>query len=120
MIIRHVPYPGVTRQAGASKCRSCLARPPRLTKTKALHEGNFGAQSHGISTRCLRFAVRSPAPRKTRFWLPARLYQTGLITRRIPTKGFTFWDDSPFPSFMRNVITTAWAVLPTDRRLGRV
>ena len=30
-----------------------------------------------------------PAPgRKTRFWLLARLYQVGLVTHRIPTKGF--------------------------------
>jgi hypothetical protein len=30
-----------------------------------------------------------PAPgRKTRFWLLARLYQVGLVTHRIPTRGF--------------------------------
>jgi hypothetical protein len=51
--------------------------------------GDFGAQSHGLGTRCLRF-VRWVAPpgRKTRFWLLTRLYQTGLATRRVPTKGF--------------------------------
>jgi hypothetical protein len=26
--------------------------------------------------------------RKTRFWLLAKLYQAGLATRRVPTKGF--------------------------------
>ena len=26
--------------------------------------------------------------RKTRFWLLAKLYQAGLVTRRVPTKGF--------------------------------
>ena len=28
------------------------------------------------------------ARRKTRFWLLAKLYQAGLVTRRVPTKGF--------------------------------
>ena len=33
---------------------------------------------------------RLPAPRKTRFRLLARLCRTGLVTRRVPMKGFTF------------------------------
>jgi hypothetical protein len=42
----------------------------------------FGAQSHSLHTRCLRFAVRvAPAPRKTRFRLLARLCRAGLTTR---------------------------------------
>ena len=64
--------------------------------------GHFGAQSHDFSTRCLRFAGRvTPPPRKTRFRLLAKLYRTGLATRRVPTKGFEVYPTShpPFPSF---------------------
>jgi hypothetical protein len=32
--------------------------------------------------------------------LLARLCRTGLVTRRVSMKGFTFCDDSPFPSFV--------------------
>src|SRR5262249_44360471 len=49
----------------------------------------FGAQSHGLGTRCLRFAPRgTPTGRQTRFPLSATLYGTGLLTRRVPMKGF--------------------------------
>src|SRR3954454_7654062 len=63
---------------------------PAPTTTKARCENsNFGAQSHGIDTRCLRFARWvARTGRKTRFWLLAKLYQTGLVTRRVSTKGF--------------------------------
>jgi hypothetical protein len=61
----------------------------------------FGAQSHGFGTGCLRFAGRvTPTPRKTRFRLLARLFRTGLVTRRVPSKGFEVYPTSqpPFPS----------------------
>ena len=65
------------------------ARPPYHHTTRAPDEWAFGAQSHGLCTRCLRFAGRiTPPPRKTRFRLLATLYRTGLATRRVPTKGF--------------------------------
>ena|ERR1700730_17031650 len=54
---------------------------------------------HSLSTlRSADFA----APRKTRFWLRARLYQTGLVTRRVPTKGFrdVTYIASPFPKLL--------------------
>ena len=41
-----------------------------------------------------------PPPRKTRFRLLARLCRTGLVTRRVSMKGFTFYNDPPFPSFL--------------------
>jgi hypothetical protein len=51
--------------------------------------GNFGARSHGIGTRCLRFAVRlTPPHARLASGCAATLYQTGLSTRRVPTKGF--------------------------------
>src|ERR1700682_4586627 len=50
--------------------------------------GTFGAQWHGLGTGCLRFA-RWVTPEDARLasgcW---PLYQAGLITRRVPTKGF--------------------------------
>src|SRR6267378_1460680 len=58
---------------------------PRGLSTK----GTFGARSHGISTGCLRFAVRlTPPHARLASGCLARLYQTGLTTRRVPTKGF--------------------------------
>ena len=69
------------------------------------HEGSrirtFEAQSHGFGTGCLRFAGRvAPTPRKTRFRLLAKLFRTGLITRRVPMKGLEVYPTSqpPFPS----------------------
>ena len=50
---------------------------------------------HGFGTGCLRFAGRvAPTPRKTRFRLLARLFRTGLITRRVPAKGFKLYPTS--------------------------
>ena len=58
---------------------------PRRLSTR----GNFGARSHGIGTGCLRFAVRfTPPHARLASGCPARLYQAGLVTRRVPTKGF--------------------------------
>ena len=58
--------------------------------------GSYGAQSHGPCIRCLRFAGRiTPPPRKTRFWLLARLCQAGLVTRWVPTKGFSMSHNIP-------------------------
>lgn len=54
-------------------------RPPRPT--------DFGTESHGLLTCCLRFAAWvAPGPRKTRYPLPAKLGGTGLATRWTPKK----------------------------------
>src|SRR5262249_38710779 len=39
----------------------------------------------------------APPPRRTRFWLLARLCQAGLDTRRVPAKGFRVRVSSSFP-----------------------
>ena len=58
----------------------CVGTAPVQTTTKAPAGMSLEAQSHGLGTRCLRFAGGiTPPPRKTRFRLPARLYRTGLI-----------------------------------------
>ncbi len=48
-----------------------------------------------------------PARRKTRFRLLARLCRTGLDTRGVSMKGFTFCDDSPFPSFLAQCLASS-------------
>jgi hypothetical protein len=73
---------------------------------------DFGAQWHGPLTRCLRFAARvTPAPRKTRSRSLAKLCRTGLVTRRVPMKGFCTTMHPPFPSFPGAL------TLPTRRKL---
>jgi hypothetical protein len=63
------------------------ARPSRRRGAAFLHEhdvgsreyDDFGAQSHGPSTGCLRFAGRvGPSPRQTRFRLLAKLCRAGV------------------------------------------
>jgi hypothetical protein len=49
-------------------------RGPRPDNDEGSRNGTLGAQSHGLCTRCLRFAGGvAPAPRKTRFPLLATL-----------------------------------------------
>ena len=70
-------------------------RGPRCVHDEGSRISTFEAQSHGFGTGCLRFAVRvTPTPRKTRFRLLARLFRTGLVTRRVPTKGFKVYPTS--------------------------
>ena len=69
-----------------------------MTTTKAPDVLHF----RGSITRSLTWlsTLRSdgyPSPRKTRFWLLAQLCQTGLITRRVPTKGFRVRGSFSFP-----------------------
>ena len=67
-------------------------RGPRNVHGEGSRMAAFEAQSHGFGTGCLRFAGRvAPTPRKTRFRLLAKLFRTGLITRRVPSKGFTMY-----------------------------
>ena len=79
----------------------CAGAAPALSTTKAPALTSFEALSHGFGTGCLRFAGRvAPTPRKTRFRLLAKLFRTGLLTRRIPLKGFPMYPTfvPPFPS----------------------
>src|SRR3990172_8270313 len=76
---------------------------PAESTTKAPAFGSFEAQSHGLGTRCLRFAGRiTPPPRKTRFRLPARLYRTGLIPAGFQSKvsELSITSRPPLPSFV--------------------
>ena len=74
---------------------------PATDNDEGSRQGNFGAQSHSVWSRCLRFAVTVTRPHaRLASRLLARLCRTGLVTRRVSMKGFTFWDDPPFPSFV--------------------
>ena len=80
--------PGRTNASGPAMRR----RGPRCVHDEGSRIRTFEAQSHGFGTGCLRFAGRvTPTPRKTRFRLLARLFRTGLVTRRVPSKGFTMY-----------------------------
>jgi hypothetical protein len=75
---------GPTRQAIRRSRRG-----PRYVHNEGSHDNNsFGAQSHGLGTCCLRFVTclaTGDARLASRCW---PLYGAGLVTRRIPTKGF--------------------------------
>ena len=92
--------PGRPNASGQYKA---LTWPPLASRRRLRAKGNFGAQSHGVGTGCLRFARWvTHARRKTRFWLLAKLYQAGLLTRRVSPKGFydvLSTSFPPFPSF---------------------
>src|SRR5271163_4590078 len=64
---------------------------PATDQDEGSRQGNFGAQSHSVGSRCLRFAVAVTRPRaRLASRLLARLCRTGLVTRRVSMKGFTF------------------------------
>ena len=78
------------------------------------------AQSHGLDTRCLRFAGRvAPPPRKTRFRLLASSAGRDSLTRRVPMKGFRVRGSSPFPKLLgaMSVQFRPWGVV--RKRSGR-
>jgi len=71
----HQTPAGPERQA-IRRSRYCL---PLLTRRRLPRIVDFGAQSHGLHLRCLRFAAAvTRAPRKTRFRAVASLTRTGL------------------------------------------
>ena len=98
-----VPCPALRpRQDRRIRPLRCAGAAPAASTAKAPACIAFEAQSHGFGTGCLRFAGRvAPTPRKTRFRLLARLFRTGLVTRRVPTKGFddVSYISSSFPKF---------------------
>ena len=89
--------PGGTSALG--HCRASVLPSAKWTASAPTTIRNFGAQSHGPLTRCLRFAGWvAPPPRKTRFRMAGQPFRAGLVTRWVPTKGFRS-SHSPFPGF---------------------
>jgi len=67
-------------------CPYCL---PPSKQRRLPRSGHFGAQSHGLHTRCLRFAAPvTRSPRKTRFRRVANLCRVGLVTHWVPPHNF--------------------------------
>jgi hypothetical protein len=91
--------PGRTAAAGRY---AALAWPPNAAQRRLLARGNFGAEWHGLGTGCLRFARWiARRGRKTRFWLLAKLYQTGFAPAEFHRKVSAMLNTSrpPLPSF---------------------
>lgn len=107
---------GPTHQALAMRRRG-----PRCVHDEGSRIRTFEAQSHGFGTGCLRFAGRvAPTPRKTRFRLLAKLSRTGLITRRVPSKGFKVYPTSILLSQVQRSARTQYQLLRwfPNSRLG--
>jgi len=99
------------------RTRCCL---PLVWQRRLLKQSPFEALSHGLLTRCLRFAGWvAPPPRKTRFQLAANLRWAGLRTRWSTSEGFAMLQT--MSSFL---LLQAWpgatkAVTPAHPRIGR-
>ena len=83
------------------RVRQAIAAPRRglrsVNNDGSRDMNHFGAQSHGSLTRCLRFAARvTPAPRKTRFRLLARLCRAGI--------GYPQGSNERFPRYDRFLV----------------
>jgi len=105
--------PGRTDASGHAMRR----RGPRPVQ----HEGSriyaFEAQLHGFGTGCPRFAGRvTPTPRKTRFRLLAKLFRAGLVTRRVPSKGFKVYPTSILLSQVKRSARTGPCFRPYVQR----
>ena len=100
--------PGRTNASGHMMRR----RGPRCVHHEGSRIRTFEAQSHGFGTGCLRFAGRvTPTPRKTRFRLLARLFRTGLVTRRVPSKGFTMYPTLSLLSQVQRSARTQYSIV---------
>jgi hypothetical protein len=95
----HVPAPCSWTPVGprAPSHYGASARPPLVSTTVAPASEDFGARSHGIGTRCLRFAVevtRHRARLASGCWLGSAGRDS--FTRRVATKGFRVRVSSSF------------------------
>lgn len=90
------------RQVRTHQATAVRQHGPRVVNREGIpRQVPFGAQWHGLGTRCLRFAAPvTGAPRQTRFRSLARLSRMGLVTHRVPLKGFKKLPalHPPFPS----------------------
>ena len=65
--------------AGCGPISSCLAWPPRLTKTRAHNDGISGLDRTALTSLSTLRRMVAPPPRKTRFWLLVQLGQAGFV-----------------------------------------
>jgi hypothetical protein len=86
----NVPCPATPARPlrSATTALSVPASAKQITSSLATNT-NFGAQSHGLCARCLRFAGWSaPPPRKARLRMAGQPFRAGLDTRWVLIKGF--------------------------------
>ena len=90
VIIRHVLRPRWDQARSWTKCQLAGAA-PACDNDEGSRQWRFRGSiaQRLISLSTLR-GDGHPSPRKTRFRLLARLCRTGLVTRRVSMKGFTF------------------------------
>jgi len=100
--------PGVTRHAGGSKCRECLTRPPRASKTRA-HDKEISRLNH-IAFDLAVYASQRKSPATTQDSLPAAgpALPDGIGYPLGSNERFHICDDSPFPSFLAQGRDPQW------------
>ena len=108
-----VPVPqSVPWSCLAASRRSVVAFRP--SKGVGSRDGiNFGAQQHGLVTRCLRLATFLPAsavvrPPKTHFRLVVNLGRVGLVTHEVPCKVSALY----IPSSLPRLCLAQWTPYP--------
>jgi hypothetical protein len=103
ILVRSCPVLGPRQDRTCQALRHADAAPALLTTKAPTNMAHFRGSIARLrrSLSSLRSDHRWP-PRQTRFRLLAKLYRVGLVTHRIPTKGFRVLPTSlpPFPSFL--------------------
>src|SRR6266404_4433929 len=97
--------------------------PSVVSRTSALATQCFEALSRGLHGPCVRFAAWiAPRPRNTRCRLVASLGRAGLVTRRVPPKGFRamcYIPLPPSPGFAWRKLTNIVLRARSDRSILR-
>ena len=83
------PTPAGPGTAEWDQVSACLTRPPRCPRRRLPRWKFRGSITRPLPSLSTLRSGGHPPPRKTRFRLLAQLCRAGLVTRRVPTKGFT-------------------------------
>jgi hypothetical protein len=92
--------PGVTRHADGTQGRSCPARPPRLTKTRAHHEEISGLNRTAFDRAVYASPWRLPATAPDALPAAGPALRDGIGDPQGSDKRFHVSGDPPFPSFL--------------------
>ena len=97
MIIAHALRPRSDRSRAASRLSTRPTWSPHMSTTRTPYIFSFrGSITRPLTWLSTLRRASHPTPRKTRFWLPARLCQAGLATHGVSTKGFGVRGSSSF------------------------
>jgi hypothetical protein len=109
--------PGGTSALG--HCRALVLSSAKWTASTPATNTNFGAQSRGPLTHCLRFAEWiAPPPRKTRFRMAGRSFRAGLGYPLGPNERFQVFSSS-FPKLHLAHPFHSIEITPDGREPGR-